>query len=1839
MLTDSDTEEVRQREANGELRVSTGSAKKEESESDAHGPMVSSFCQEQLNSPNLCSFDEEQAMDDVQLGSDASSPEKEVSQERNEEIKVMQEVIQDEGGENEDNSEENYLPVTITISKASDEESSETATEKDAKPNEEEDSAQFEHTTTISASDETADDTFKRLKDGYLKKILSQKEVVDGLFNLIVGGPFDLETRYIIEYPQNVEKMLEFIGICSQSMQAEIWSVFVAIVRKSFRNLEACCRVGLISKCLDLLPIANSVISDLLIQLLSALSSYSITVKETKALLRALQAKNGVWGRNSAKLLSVMQEMPKRDGADVFFSFPGKASARWPQNGWSFATCFRADPLNSVNFEKEKPYLFSFLTKQGLGYQCYFMGNCLVVHCVRGHGPNKETTRCVRFELTPRKWHHVVLSYVYSRWAKSEIQCYIDGQLVENIDATWLVSTSDYFDRCFIGCGFNADANEAFCGQMAAVYVFSQPLSAQQAACLYSLGPAYQSLFKFDAGSNLPEGYKKNLFNGQLNSSLVFAYCPKNSSERTGQLCLFPGSKNQTSYFVQVPHAIMKEGVEVITTHSIHSSLHSVGGIQMLLPLFAQIDMPHEDGSINYEICEMLLSVIYLLLSTSLSAQQQLFHSQGLLIIAHVLNTSSEKHLSSDVLDKFIEIASFLQNSSAGVPLVKQLFDHIFFTPQLWIRTEPSVQMRLYNYLATDFVNANFSTSILRRTSTVAGLIHTLKFYYWIVRPNQILCPDGAAHPVSQLDKPASVGEVTRLDRSSIVHIRGYILQLINKLMFSPPPGCEEKDLNRDDEFQCIFNYIATVEEDDNLYDIVAQMMRQVCEHPAVMVPAFDRKQAVAVIFKLASSGNELIRIPALKTFGYFLCRSTLKRKNEAVNNLNLLHLLSEKLLINSRFLSLATYNVLFEILIEQMCPEILFVKHDDPPADATRFENPQMLKVIATAIMQSEECPELIRVKKIFLTDIIQLCKDCRENRRVVLQMSVWQEWLISLAYIFPETVEEEEVSNLVYELFSILLFHAIRLEYGGWRVWVDTLAITHSKVSWHKYRRKLAARNERRSALSLKSKDSSKNNITVTNNGKTSKSETNEKISDNGDNQQDHVLDEGTEDHPLPVYRTPDFLWSSVHIRLLNDLLCAIEGVVEEWVDSSTAIVDHVNNTDNHVFVSNTVHILSQLTDSLIMACGGLLPLLAAATAPNSELDIADTTQQRLSISDAAYFLQRFTELADVFIFVSGINFSELEQEKNMPSGGILRQSLRLVSTMAVRNILACRIELKERGFCEVSVTSPAKYDAIVKFVSGAMENKDPAKGIAEIDRLLQNIDLQRLKGIVYRDMEEGRQAQFLALAVVYFLSVLMVSRYRDILEPPTSPSPFFDTNSDSSARKKSVDSNKSKSLSKGTTFDQNENSDKASRHSMESAQSAGTEPNGTVDLNVERRSENGAKIEEKRGTNDENEDTKSEEDQELRHGISSIKFDGAEVKEIEDQQKYRTDHLNSLNSTNLRNLESGERRQYLTSKLQNALESVAPLFREIMTDFRSFLQKTLLGTHGQEIMNDTKVMQSLKSIQGSVVELVMLLCSQEWQTSLQKHAGLAFIELVNEGRLMAHATRDHILRVANEADFIMKRLRAEDVSKHAQFEKESSEQLTNRMTEEQVSDHLLMSSKRRDFLIALKLLEKMRTILLNPSGAWSDKDNDRKIYWKCDLWEDDSRRRKRFVPNTHHKKHMLKTVVEHDQEVEPEELLRELAHRMGDFPGAKLKLGAGVNELVDEADIDKWGSEENDSKDSKQGQPSYRTKAKLIAQGVVVPGTISITSTDLYFDVDEEDELYKQQDPRTIPLLEDL
>ena len=71
---------------------------------------------------------------------------------------------------------------------------------------------------------------------------------------------------------------------------------------------------------------------------------------------------------------------------------------------------------------------------------------------------------------------------------------------------------------------------------------------------------------------------------------------------------------------------------------------------------------------------------------------------------------------------------------------------------------------------------------------------------------------------------------------------------------------------------------------------------------------------------------------------------------------------------------------------------------------------------------------------------------------------MSVWQEFLIGLAYVYPIDQDEIELTDLVFKTFKILLHHAIKYEYGGWRVWIDTLSILHSRVCKEDYQLKMS-------------------------------------------------------------------------------------------------------------------------------------------------------------------------------------------------------------------------------------------------------------------------------------------------------------------------------------------------------------------------------------------------------------------------------------------------------------------------------------------------------------------------------------------------------------------------------------------------------------------------------------------------------------------------------------------------------------------------------------------------------------------------------------------------------------
>ena len=155
------------------------------------------------------------------------------------------------------------------------------------------------------------------------------------------------------------------------------------------------------------------------------------------------------------------------------------------------------------------------------------------------------------------------------------------------------------------------------------------------------------------------------------------------------------------------------------------------------------------------------------------------------------------------------------------------------------------------------------------------------------------------------------------------------------------------------------------------------------------------------------------------------------------------------------------------------------------------------------------------------------------------------------------------------------------------------------------------------------------------------------------------------------------------------------------------------------------------------------GLLPLLASATSPNNEVDMLEPTQG-LPLEVSLSFLQRLLAMADVLVFASSLNFAELEAEKNMSSGGILRQCLRLVCTCAVRNCLECK-ERNRGEFLTKMVDTGKQRPAVVtqgsvmKSVSSQrtmLENLAASSSpVKDLEKLLQDMDVNRLRAVIYR------------------------------------------------------------------------------------------------------------------------------------------------------------------------------------------------------------------------------------------------------------------------------------------------------------------------------------------------------------------------------------------------------------------------------------------------------------------------------------------------------------------------
>ncbi|CAF3278946.1 unnamed protein product [Rotaria socialis] len=1642
----------------------------------------------------------------------------------------------------------------------------------------------------------------------------SNKDASLTILNTLVEGDFDLDKNYIIQKPKKFYELFTIFDKMSSSLQAEILSVIIGVMRKSERNLLASVDAQIYGIALELLNrIDDDVVADLLVDILTVLTSLTVNVNELKILLHYLKTENRTWKKHAVKLLNIFKNFPYRYGPDEFFNFPGRNGSGivlppiklWPyQNGFTISTWFRIDPVANGVIEKEKPYLYWFCNSKGHGYTAHFVGNCLVISYSKLK--EKAFQHCIQFEFKPREWYMITFTHLYQRWSKSSIHCYINGQLVSNTFFPWSIESADLFDKCYIGCTPDRSDLTSFSGQLSTFYLFSLYLEPLIVQGLYKLGPAYKNQFKFENESAhvLNDSQRKSMYDGKLMSSIVFNYNPVACEEK---LVLQAAPKTNVSYFVHTAHAQMLSNVRSVITYSIYSTLHSVGGIQVFFPLFGQLDHQQADGSINYNVCSILLSTLCELIERSYTIQHQMLNSKGFLAIGYHLEKASRQHISMDVLNSLISLTTFfVKIESKNSPLLlKQLFVHIFFNPAIWIYCSVDVQMRLYTYLAIEFVAYSEIYHLLQPISEIIQTLHTIKYFYWVVDPSH---RSGFKPKGSDGNRPT---------REQIIEMRRYMLLYLKQLVISSS-GTQEEEL------QAILNYLHTVHEDDNLVDVLDTTVNLMSEYPRAMVPAFDRRQGLKTVFKLLASSSEITRLQALKLLGFFLQRSTVKRKTDAMQPHNLFSLLADRLLLHPNSFTMATYNVLFEILVEKVSG-LLVEKRTSEITPDWKIENPAMIKVIATLLRHASDNIHQYDIKLRFLDDLILLASASRDNRRTILQMSVWQDYLFGLAYVYPTQEIQIEITDRVFDLLKLLLHHAIKFEYGGWRVWIDTLSILHGRITKEDYYRKVNQmvenmkdndEDEPRTPTGSQSPVDEQSISTPT------KSTTSRQV---------------FKSKQLPPYTISEFKYAPMHLRLLNIVFDSIEVDIRLWrSDTTKLITESINNPDNQIFCANVVHIISQMADVLCNASGGLLPLLASATSASHEIELLEYTEG-LSPKDALRVLKRVMGLSDLFILGSTANFSELEQEKSMPSGGILRQCLRLTMTTAVRNCMECRFQKFDSSKLPTLSPSAAKgvhkdpLETILELTylmntseaenESEDENDDISLLIASFiknpESVLQELDIQRLRAIIYRDVDDTKQSQFLALAIVYFASVLMVSRYRDIIE----------TNQTNLSRQTSIIS-ATPSYRQASISDVNaDTSSLNDSTSINDTNHKDTDESGVIDDKTSGISKVDLEATDQDATNLNNTSATSTQ----YASIASIPTSNQPAISKTELPESKLPEYPKANFNSNAAASSASSSMNITEKLERALSNIAPFLRDIFTEFSHILTKTLVGSHGQELLPNG--LHALKH-SASVVELVMLLCSQEWQNSLQKHAGLAFIELVNEGRLLAHASKDHVVKVANEAEFILNRMRADDIRKASEFEQLSAQTTVERKGEEQLCEHFITAARQRHQAIASRLQEKYLAMMINDKTAYL---NSSRPFWKLDPWEDDLRRRRRLVRNLHgtiHSEATQKSSFNGTNDdlitgvIQEENLLKQLKQQ---------KVQNFNQTTADEEDM--LQVDEKDLDHDFSGPIRFSTECSLICGTAVVHGALALTHNAMLFDADEYDDSFSKFDAKMFPYIDNL
>ncbi|KAL7672759.1 hypothetical protein ACOME3_007640 [Neoechinorhynchus agilis] len=511
----------------------------------------------------------------------------------------------------------------------------------------------------------------------------------------------------------------------------------------------------------------------------------------------------------------------------------------------------------------------------------------------------------------------------------------------------------------------------------------------------------------------------------------------------------------------------------------------------------------------------------------------------------------------------------------------------------------------------------------------------------------------------------------------------------------------------------------ANSRQDDRAIEHIVQLIFDaICDSPKTIVPAFESTGAIKTIMLILNRQPcPPIFIKSIMVIGLFLKRSTIARKQNVIGSSYLFSLLVR--MINGKsqhesgkFLTDATY-LLFQMLTDSITEQNIDARAIDHMPTKALIENRELVVPICRLFQTGSLDEVRLKLSNEFIHYLLLLCVQTPENGRAILRIGIWQ-YTISSFMNFNEEADNGEL----HKLLSTLVYQALKYEVAGWRVWIDTMSVINNLKCQHQKKELGKPRGNFKFVLSS----------------------------------QHHAI-------------------NRLIFRLISDDLVKADDLSE-----------YLSLNTNRTFALNVIHVLSVMIELLIGSIapqGGLITILAAFV-DDTDKDITQMCESKEFSREAiASMIELLSPLVDVCLLSTQNTalFTKVEKEREKESGIIIRQFLRFYIFNALWNCA----HLKRLSHSEGENVSDAHYDNIndpsdlllVDLVDLLREGKlmdAYMRIIGKRDGIVCGRDTCRFRNLIYREVGDSKQARSMLLSILYFFSILMVSKYRRIISDST-------------------------------------------------------------------------------------------------------------------------------------------------------------------------------------------------------------------------------------------------------------------------------------------------------------------------------------------------------------------------------------------------------------------------------------------------------------------------------------